>query len=418
MEDVKLEDIAKAVGTPVYVYSSAQFENNFKAYKHSFEALMPDFPVTICYACKANSNIAVLRTLQRLGAGADIVSSGELSRAREAGIPSERIVFSGVGKSYNELSHALRENIFQINVESLEELELLSKVATDLKTTAPIALRINPDVDAKTHKKITTGKKENKFGIDFDRALEAYQIAASLPGIVPMGLTMHIGSQLLDTAPFKNAFKRMAKLVTLLRDNGHDIQRIDLGGGVGITYSQDDCAFNLNDYVALVRDIIAPLGCHIILEPGRSIAGDAGVLVSETLFVKKGNTREFVILDAAMNDLMRPALYDAYHPIWPCQKSQTDPKTTEYDIVGPVCETGDSFALSEKLPQIRQGDYIALMMSGAYGAVMASTYNTRPLAAEVMVKGGQYSIIRRRWTVEDILKQEQYPSWLDPESKE
>lgn len=407
LENCNLSDIAKQVGTPVYVYSKKQILDNFNAYKESFDQYLSDTSYTICYACKANSNLHVLKIMADAGAGADIVSGGELTRVLRAGIPANKVVYSGVGKSRSELEQALKAGIFQINVESKEELSDLSNIASEIGINASVALRVNPDVDAKTHEKITTGKKENKFGIEFDNAYDTYQHAVSLPAITPVGLTMHIGSQLTDLAPFKNAFLRMAELVTDLRDAGCTVDHIDLGGGIGVIYEDSDKPVSIAEYTKLVQEIIAPLGCHIIIEPGRSITGNAGALLTDVMYVKKGNSRQFAILNAAMNDLARPALYDAYHPIWPCHKSEQG-NLEKYDIVGPVCETGDRFSLNEDMQPLKSGDLLALMVSGAYGAVMSSTYNTRPLVPEVLVDGNEWKIIRRKWDVEDMLALENF----------
>lgn len=411
-EDIPLEDIAREFGTPVYCYSTAQIERNYRAYTDAFDRVLPDADVTVCFACKANSNIAVLKTLKNLGAGADIVSGGELRRALAAGISPDKIVYSGVGKSIDEIELALETGLMQINVESVEELEFIADTAKGLQKTARIALRVNPDQDAGTHRKITTGTKEDKFGIDIDQAAAVCARIADMPEIELAGISVHIGSQLLNLDPFRAAYKRVAGLVRALRDDGHDIRRVDIGGGIGIVYHDGDKAPDMDEYAKIVRDEIAPLGVSIVLEPGRSIVGDAGVLLSRVLYIKEGSAKKFVILDAAMNDLIRPTLYDAYHPVRPCTRHAIERDPATYDIVGPVCETGDTFAVNEKLQELAPGDLVALMCSGAYGAVMASAYNTRPIAAEVMVKGDRAALIKKQQTVEDMLQWEIEPDWL------
>jgi len=409
MEDVALEKIADKYGTPVYCYSAAQITHNYNAYRDAFARVTDLKNVTICYACKANSNIAVMRLLGKLGAGADIVSGGELARALAAKIPAKKIVFSGVGKSAEELETAIKKGIFQINVESEKELVLIDKLSTRLKKVTPVAIRVNPNVDAKTHAKITTGKKENKFGIDIDKAPALYKKALKMKGIAAVGVAVHIGSQLTAIAPFERAYQRVAALVRILRKQGNTITRVDLGGGLGITY-KDETPPDLTLYALMVRDVIMPLNVHIVLEPGRSIVGNAGVLLTRVRHVKEGRDKKFLILDAAMNDLMRPALYDAYHAVLPLKKKTG---RVTYDVVGPVCETGDTFLMGEKLPPMQAGDLAAIMSSGAYGAVMSSTYNTRPLAPEVLVHGRKFTLIRRVQTVADIIAQDIVPDWMD-----
>jgi diaminopimelate decarboxylase len=409
IEDVALESLAEKYGTPLYCYSAAQITQNFNAYRDAFLKVAAPESFTICYATKANSNLAVLRLLGGLGAGADIVSGGEMARALAAGIPASKIVFSGVGKSEEELHAAIVKGIFQINVESEEELAQISALAVKLKKKVAVSIRVNPDVDAKTHAKITTGKKENKFGIDIDRAPALYKKALKLPGVDAVGVAVHIGSQLTSLVPFKRAYERVAELVEKLRKQGNTITRVDLGGGIGITY-KDETPPDLTFYALMVRDIIMPLNVHVVMEPGRSIVGNAGVLLTRVRGVKKGASKKFLILDAAMNDLMRPALYDAYHAIWPARQA---PAKELYDVVGPVCETGDTFHVNEKLPVLKAGDVVALMTSGAYGAVMSSNYNTRPLAPEVLVSGKKSALVRKPQTVQDLLKHDQIPEWLD-----
>jgi diaminopimelate decarboxylase len=408
MEGVPLEDLAEAFGTPLYCYSATRITENFERYRKSFAEVLPKDGFTICYACKANSNQAVLRLLKNLGAGADIVSGGELARALKAGIRPSKIVYSGVGKSAEELTEALNLGLFQINVESAEELELLSRLACKTGKTARVSLRVNPNVDARTHAKITTGKKENKFGVDIGEAPAFYARARALPGIEAVGVAVHIGSQLTSLEPFARAYARLAALVRTLRRAGHDIRRVDLGGGIGITY-KNETPPDLRRYAALVKKIIGPLNVHVVLEPGRSLVGDAGVLLTRVMQVKKGHGKDFLILDAAMNDLLRPSLYDAYHRVTPCRKGG---KSTLYDVVGPVCETGDTFLTGERLPRMQTGDLAAIMTGGAYGAVMASTYNTRPLVAEALVKGKRFALVRARESVERLIARDKVPGWL------
>ncbi|MDA5192597.1 diaminopimelate decarboxylase [Govanella unica] len=407
-EDVSLPAIAEAVGTPFYCYSTATLTRHYEVFTgalHGLDAL-------VCYAVKANSNVAVIRTLAALGAGADVVSVGELKRALAAGVPPERIVFSGVGKERAEMVAALEIGIHQFNVESEPELELLSEVASAMGKLAPIAIRINPDVDAKTHAKISTGKKENKFGIPWERARSIYGRAAQLPGIKVVGADVHIGSQLTDLAPFREAFSRVAELVRDLRADGHDIRRLDLGGGLGIPYEQDSPPPPHPDrYGEVIRDVVGDLDCEIILEPGRLLVGNAGVLMSKVIYVKEGEARKFVILDAAMNDLIRPSLYDAHHDIIPVTEYPADAHLMLADIVGPVCETGDVFGKARLVPDLAAGDCVAILSAGAYGAVMASTYNTRPLIPEVLVHGDRFAVVRRRVTAEDLIALEDKPDW-------
>jgi diaminopimelate decarboxylase len=406
IEGMPLEKVAEAYGTPAYCYSAARVEENYLAYDRALRAELGRGAFTICYAVKANGNVAVLSLLKKLGAGADVVSGGELLRAQKAGTPAAKTVYSGVGKSEAELTAAIKKNLLQINVESESELRLISKIATRLGRKTRIAFRINPDVDAKTHKKITTGRKENKFGIDIDEAPRFYALAARLPGIEASGVAVHIGSQLLSLAPYGAAYRRVAELVRTLRRKGHDITTIDLGGGIGVRY-HDEKPPDLSRYARLIREIIAPLGVHIVVEPGRSIVADAGVLLSRVLNVKKTRHKTFVILDAAMNDLMRPALYDAYHAVLPCRK--TGAKKTRCDIVGPICETGDTFHTNEMMEPVREGDLVAIMTCGAYGAVMSSAYNTRPPAAEVLVQKGRARLVRKIRTAEDLVAEDIVP---------
>jgi diaminopimelate decarboxylase len=408
-EDVPLPEIARAVGTPVYVYSTATLTRHYRV----FEDALAGLPHLICYALKANGNLAVVRVLARLGAGADVVSEGEYRRARAAGVPGDRIVFSGVGKSPGEMRVALAGGIRQFNVESEPELAALSEVAAGLGLRAPIALRVNPDVDARTHAKIATGKAENKFGIPLDRACEVYAAAARLPGVEAVGVDVHIGSQLTDLAPFEAAFRKVAALTEALRAEGHDIRRLDLGGGLGIPYRRAHAAPPLPfDYGALIRRTVGHLGCEIEIEPGRLIAGNAGVLLSRVIYRKEGEGRTFLILDAGMNDLLRPALYEAWHDIVPVAEPAAGAAAEPVDVVGPVCETGDTFATARPLPPLGTGDLVAFRSAGAYGASMASEYNARPLVPEVLVSGVHYAVVRRRPSFDEMLARDSIPSWI------
>ncbi len=406
-EEVPLSRIAETVGTPFYCYSTATFERHFKVFTDAFGS----DNATVCFAVKANGNIAVLKTLANLGAGADVVSIGELKRALAAGIPTDKIVFSGVGKTVEELSFAVEKGIFQINVESVPELETLSAVASAAGKEQAIAIRINPDVDAKTHAKISTGKSENKFGIEWLNVRDVYRKAADLPGIKVAGIAVHIGSQILDLKPFREAFARMGDIISTLREDGHDISRLDLGGGLGIPYEADQVS-SPEDYAKIVKEATADLHCHLVFEPGRMIAGNAGVLVAKVIYVKEGETRDFAIVDAAMNDLVRPSMYDAHHEIVPVTQPTDGANTRPMDVVGPICETGDTFAKQRPLPPLEADDLVAFRSAGAYGAVMASTYNARPLIPEVLVKGNAFSVIRKRVEVEEQMANERVPDWL------
>lgn len=408
---VPLPEIAARVGTPAYVYSTAGLEAAWRAYADAFD-LRPGGGIDICYALKANSNLAVIRTLARLGAGADVVSEGEMRRAMAAGIPAGRIVFSGVGKTRDEQAAALKAGIHQINVESLPELDLLSAVAVELGVTAPVALRINPDVDAGTHGKIATGRKEDKFGIDFDHAGAAFARAKALPGLRPLGVALHIGSQLLSVTPFQRAFGKIGDLVRALRADGIGIERLDLGGGLGVPYRPEDREPDYRAYAAVVREATAGLDCHVTLEPGRSLVAAAGILLARVIHVKEGLHRRFLVLDAAMNDLIRPSLYDAWHTILPVKEPAAGAPLSPMDVVGPVCETGDTFARDRPLPPMRAGDLVAFLTAGAYGAVMAGTYNSRPLAPEVLAAKGGWSVVRRRPSLAEALELESMPDWL------
>ncbi|HWI26239.1 MAG TPA: diaminopimelate decarboxylase [Stellaceae bacterium] len=407
VEAVPVSRIAAAVGTPFYCYSSAAIERRYR----QFAAAFADRPARICYALKANSNLAIIRLLARLGAGADVVSEGELRRALAAGVPADRIVFSGVGKSEAEMRVALEAGIRQINVESEPELSLLSAVASQLGKTAEIAIRVNPDVDARTHAKIATGKKENKFGIDLAHAPGAFRRAAQLPGLAPRGIALHIGSQLTELAPFELAYGRAVELLRQLAGEGIKLQRLDLGGGLGIRYHNERPPA-VEDYAALVKRVTTGLDVEVDFEPGRWLVGNAGALVSRVLYVKEGASRRFLIQDAAMNDLARPALYEAWHEIVPVRSPAPGAARRPIDVVGPVCETGDSFAAQRVLPEIEAGELLAILSAGAYGAAMSSGYNTRPLVPEVLVRGDAFAVIRPRPTYEELLSQDRMPDWL------
>jgi len=409
-EDVALTTIAEAVATPFYCYSSTAIERSFAAFRSAFA----DQNMVLSYAMKANSNQAVLATLAQLGAGMDVVSEGELRRARAAGVPGERIIFSGVGKTLAEMNLGLSEKIFCFNVESEPELEALSRVAASRGEVAPIAIRVNPDVDARTHAKIATGKSENKFGVPISRARDVYAYALTLPGLRVHGVDMHIGSQITDLQPFDDAFALLADFVRALRADGHTIEHVDLGGGLGIAYRNDNNPPPTpEEYAQVVAKRTAALGCKVILEPGRAIVGDAGALVASVLYLKKGENKRFVIVDAAMNDLVRPTLYDAHHDILPVKAPE--PRAAHLarsDVVGPVCESGDYLALGRDLPELSGGDLVAVMSAGAYGAVQAGTYNSRLLIPEVLVKGSEYAVVRPRRTYEELIGLDTLPHWL------
>lgn len=408
-EDVPVAEIAAAVGTPFYVYSTATLLRHFRLFDEALEGT----DHLVCYAMKAASNQAILRTLAQAGAGMDVVSQGEYLRARAAGVPGDRIVFSGVGKTADEIRCALSGGIRQFNVESEPEMEVINAVALELGTRAPITIRINPDVDAKTHAKIATGKSENKFGIPISRASEVYAHAASLPGLEVIGIDVHIGSQLTELAPFEAAYRKVAELTETLRAEGHDIRRLDLGGGLGIPYTRSNEAPPLPvEYGALIKQTLGHLGCEIEIEPGRLIAGNAGLMVSKVIYVKSGEGLDFLIVDGAMNDLIRPAMYEAHHDIVPVIEPAPGIESQPYDIVGPVCETGDTFAKQREMPPLNAGDLIAFRSAGAYGAVMASEYNSRPLIPEVLVHGDQFAVIRRRPTFDEMINRDTIPEWL------
>jgi len=408
-EDVALVDIAAEVGTPFYVYSTATLTRHY----HLFTEALSPLPHLVCFAIKSLSNVAVLKTLGDLGAGMDVVSGGEYLRAKAAGVPGERIVFSGVGKTRAEMRLALQGGIRQFNVESEPELRALSEVAASLGVIAPITIRVNPDVDAKTHEKIATGKKDNKFGIPIARASAVYAEAALLPGVKVIGIDVHIGSQLTDLAPFEAAYLKVAELTHRLRAEGHTITRLDLGGGLGIPYQRSNEAPPLpTDYGALIKRTVGNLGCDIEIEPGRLISGNAGLLVASVIYDKQGEDRDFLILDAAMNDLIRPAMYGAHHDIVPVVEPAAGAESLAYDVVGPVCETGDTFAKARPLAKLAEGALVAFRSAGAYGAVMASEYNTRPLIPEVLVKGDHFAVIRARPTFDEIIARDIIPEWL------
>lgn len=408
-EDVDLTEIAAEVGTPFYCYSTATLSRHYRL----FDEALAGLDHLVCFAMKSLSNVAVLKTLGDLGAGMDVVSGGEYARARAAGIPGERIVFSGVGKTRSEMEQALAGGIRQFNVESEAELAQLDAVAREAGVRAPVALRVNPDVDAGTHEKIATGRKEDKFGIPVARAREVYADAATRDGIEIVGIDVHIGSQLTSLAPFEAAYGKVAQLTEDLRAEGHNICRLDLGGGLGIPYTLTNDAPPLpNDYGDLIRRTLGHLGCEIEIEPGRLISGNAGILVSRVIYVKEGEDRAFLILDAAMNDLIRPAMYGAHHDIVPLVEPTADAAARRMDVVGPVCETGDTFARARDLPPLRAGDLVAFRSAGAYGAVMASEYNSRPLVPEVLVRHDQFAVIRARPSFDEMLGRDIVPEWL------
>lgn len=408
-EDVPVADIAAAVGTPFYLYSTATLTRHYQL----FDDALSGMEHMVCYAMKAASNQAILKTLADLGAGMDVVSGGEYARAKAAGVPGDRIVFSGVGKTRSEIRAALEGGIRQFNVESEPELLVISEIASGLGKIAPITIRVNPDVDAKTHAKISTGKSENKFGIPISKARAVYAEAAALPGIDVIGIDVHIGSQLTELEPYELAYRKVAELTEQLRADGHNIRRLDLGGGLGIPYTRSNEAPPLpSDYGALIKRTVGHLGCEIEIEPGRLIAGNAGILVSRVIYVKQGEGRQFLILDGAMNDLIRPAMYDAHHDIIPVVEPEAGVEQQAYDIVGPVCESGDTFAKNRMMPPRAAGDLVAFRSAGAYGAVMASEYNTRPLVPEVLAKGDQFAVIRQRPDFDEIINRDTIPPWL------
>jgi diaminopimelate decarboxylase len=408
-EQVSLVALAEAVGTPFYCYSTATLERHYRVFADAFA----DTPSLVCYAMKANSNQAVIRTLARLGAGADVVSEGELRRARAAGIPPEKIMFSGVGKTERELALAVDEGILCVNVESEPELELLSQLAAAKGRRARISIRVNPDVDARTHRKIATGKAENKFGIPISRARDVYRAAARLPGVQVTGVDMHIGSQITELQPFGDAFALLNAFVRALREDGLTIEHVDLGGGLGIPYhDNNEPPPHPEAYAAVVKAATRDLGCTLIFEPGRLLVGNAGILLTRVLYMKRGEAKTFVIVDAGMNDLVRPTLYDAHHGIWPVAEPAPDAARVVADVVGPICETGDFLALDRDLPLPHPGDLLAVMSAGAYGAVQAGTYNTRPLVPEVLVRDAEWAVVRPRLDLDALIGLDRPPPWL------
>ena len=409
-EEVPLPQIAATVGTPFYCYSQATMARHYTVFRDAFGPS----DVDVCFAMKANSNLAVVRTLARLGAGADVVSGGELRIALKAGIAVEKIVFSGVGKSDEEIRFALSSNVGQMNVESEGELLRISAAASQLGKTVRIALRVNPDVAAGTHDKISTGRKDDKFGIDWTLAPALYRKAKALPGISPTAIAVHIGSQITSLAPFEAAFLRVRELAVALRGEGIAIDHLDLGGGLGVPYDHSGTPPPTPDaYAAMVKRSVGELGCKLTFEPGRLIVGNAGVMVARVIATKTGTGRRFIILDAAMNDLVRPAMYGARHEILPVNKRPMAAPVSPFDVVGPVCETADRFAQDYSLPNLESGDLVAFMTAGAYGAVMSSTYNARPLIPEVLVSGDRYAVVRRRPSFEEMIALDQLPPWLD-----
>jgi len=408
-EQVDLTALADAVGTPFYCYSSATLERHYKVFAGAFA----DVDALVCYAMKANSNQAVIATLAKLGAGADVVSEGELLRARAAGIPPGKIMFSGVGKTERELALAVDEGIFCVNVESEAELELLAAIAAAKGRSVPISVRVNPDVDPKTHAKIATGKAENKFGIPISRAREVYARAARLKGVRVAGVDMHIGSQIVELDPFGDAFALLADFVRMLRADGHTISHVDLGGGLGIPYRDDnEPPPDPDAYAAVVKRATKDLGCKLIFEPGRLIVGNAGILVTRVLYVKRGEAKTFIIVDAGMNDLIRPTLYEAHHEIWPVREPAPGAARIIADVVGPVCESGDFLALERSLAEPELGDLLAVMSAGAYGATQSGTYNTRALIPEVLVRTGEWALVRPRLEAPALIALDRLPAWL------
>lgn len=409
-EDVAIEQIAREVGTPFYLYSTATLTRHYQVFAGAFD----DIPSLVCYAMKANSNQAVLKTLAQLGAGMDVVSEGELRRARAAGVSPDKIVFSGVGKTEAEQAYALEEDILCFNVESEPELHQLSRVASEMGRTARVSMRINPDVDARTHAKIATGKAENKFGIPWQRAREVYAQAARLPGIEVTGIDMHIGSQITELEPFDDAFARLGDLISDLRGQGHKIDHVDLGGGLGIPYVTDnDPPPHPDAYAEVVKKHVRELDCKVMFEPGRLIAGNAGILVTRVIYVKEGADKTFVIVDGAMNDLIRPTLYEAHHEVRPVREDDGTLERIRADIVGPVCETGDFLAQDRDMARVAAGDMLAVLSAGAYGAVQSSTYNSRLLVPEVLVNADQFAVVRPRPTFDELLDLDRIPDWLN-----
>jgi diaminopimelate decarboxylase len=408
-EDVPVTEIAASVGTPFYVYSEATLARHYRVFGEALDGM----DHLICYAVKANSNVAVLKILGDLGAGMDVVSVGEYLRAKAAGVPGDRIVFSGIGKTRAEMRTVLEGGIRQFNVESEPELAVLNALALELGVVAPITLRVNPDVDAKTHAKIATGKSDNKFGIPIAQSRRVYAEAAKMDGIDVVGVDCHIGSQLTDLEPFRNAFLKIRELTEALRSDGHNIRRLDLGGGLGIPYARSNEAPPLPiEYGAVIRETVGDLGVEIEIEPGRLVAGNAGIMVTSVIYNKAGEGRDFLIVDAAMNDLIRPVMYDSHHDIIPVIEPPVGIDPVEVDIVGPVCETGDTFAKHRMMPPVPDGGLVAFRSAGAYGAVMSSEYNTRPMIPEVLVKGDQFAVIRERPTFDEMINRDKVPEWL------
>lgn len=404
-EGVALHKLAEEVGTPFYCYSSGKLAGNFQAYQNA----LGNFNHTVCYSVKANPNLGVLKTLAQLGSGADVVSAGEMYVALKAGIPADKIVFSGVGKTKEELEEAIKTQILQINAESIAEVETINRLAIDLGLKANVALRVNPDVDALTHVKISTGKQGDKFGVDWDDALPLYRAAARMPGIRLAGIAVHIGSQLLDLQPFRLAFTKIAQMVRELEKEGIVLQNIDLGGGLGINYNVE-LPPTCEAYAEVVRETLGDLNKHIIVEPGRSITGNMGILVTQVLYTKQMGEKNFIIVDAGMNDLVRPAMYEAWHTILPVERRGIAPIIA--DVVGPICESSDVFAKDRIIEPVQQGELLAIMCAGAYGAAMSSIYNFRPLVPEVMVHGEEFCVVRRRTSYEEMLSGQHVPQWI------
>jgi diaminopimelate decarboxylase len=410
-DEVSLHDIAAKYSTPTYVYSASKIRDTVSRLQKAFAKALPtESQPLIAFACKANSNIAVLKLMSGMGLGADIVSFGEMARAVKAGIHPRKIIFSGVGKTDDEILAALDAGILQINAESRPELERIAALAAKAGKKAPVSLRFNPDVDAKTHAKITTGKTENKFGMPLTEILSLYEWAANQPSLRPRGFSVHIGSQLTTVEPFRQAFGKLAELAKTVLSKGLPLESLDLGGGLGVTYNAETPP-DLDAYAAIVKELILPFGVQMVFEPGRLLVGEAGLLLTKVIYVKPGENRRYLIVDAGMNDLIRPALYDAYHPIRPVDAGTKRP-ISKYDVVGPICETGDTFAKDREMPEMKDGELAAIMVAGAYGFVMASNYNTKPMAAEVLVDGNRHALIRQRQSVQDILEKESIPGWL------
>jgi diaminopimelate decarboxylase len=408
-EAVNIIELAPAVGTPFYCYSSATLRRNFETFAKGFA----DVSSLICYSIKANSNQAIIKTFADCGAGADVVSGGELKRAQAAGIPAEKIVFSGIGKAPAELALAVEAGILCVNVESEAELALLSSIAESKSRVACVSVRVNPDIDAKTHAKIATGKAENKFGIPISRAREVYALAAKLPALRITGVDMHIGSQIVDLVPFNDAFALLAEFVCMLRADGHEIEHVDVGGGLGISYRENgEFAPEPSAYAEVVKQAIRGLDCKVVFEPGRLLVGNAGILVTQVLYLKRGESKTFVIVDAGMNDLIRPTLYEAHHDIRLVREASSSARRLPVDVVGPVCESGDFLALDRDLPAVEGGDLVAVMTTGAYGAVHSGTYNTRPLVPEVLVRKHEWAVVRPRLEAENLIALDRLPPWL------